>query len=85
MHVSRLTQDRVTVAENDQSSEQSTHQKRGEHAGDEDVHVDHLVGLTCYVIPHTYKSTKAGINPSGKDSTLSETLPFYHRNAHVCV
>lgn len=53
MHVSGLTQDRVTIAENDQSSEQSTHQKGGKHAGDEDVHVDHLVGLACLDIPHT--------------------------------
>lgn len=62
VHLSRLTQDRVPIAENDQSSQQSTHQKCGKHAGDEDVHVDHLVGLTRLDIPHTYKSMKALIN-----------------------
>lgn len=62
VHLSRLTQDRVPIAENNQSSQQSTHQKCGKHAGDEDVHVDHLVGLTRLDIPHTYKSMKALIN-----------------------
>lgn len=62
MHVSWLTQDRIPIAENNQSSKQSTHQKSSKHAGDEDVHVDHLVGLTLLDIPHTYKSMKALIN-----------------------
>lgn len=53
MHVSRFPQDRVTIAEDDQSSEQSTHKKSAKHARDKDVHVHHLVGLTCLDIPHT--------------------------------
>lgn len=53
-----LTENRVSVAENDQASQESTHEESSKHAGDEDVHVDHLVGFTCLNIPHTYKILK---------------------------
>lgn len=37
-------------------------------------------------ISHTpTKARKHGLTSSGKDSIFSETLPFYHRNVHVCM
>lgn len=84
--MSWLTEEWVSVAEDNQTSKQGTHEKSSKHAGDEDVHVDHLVGLTCLDIPHTYNTLRHWLTPWWKQSKRSLKRPsqFNDRNVHVC-
>lgn len=58
VNASRFAEERVSVAEDDEPGQQGAHEEGGEHAGDEDVHVDHLVGVACLDVPHTYNTSR---------------------------
>lgn len=82
-----LTEEWISIAENNQTSQESAHEKSSKHAGDEDVHVDHLVGLACLDIPNTYKTVRYWLTPWLKESkrSVKHPSPLNSKIVHVCV